>query len=162
MPHTWKSLIAHLSKIATEDHERTICCPCCGNREHTARYGFYKRYNFDDQTLILVQRYRCNNYQCPRRTFSVLPHPFLRILRASLCMFQFVLALLEGGNTIAGIARITGQTWPRIGRWIHRAAHLRAWIRNDDAFSPHPCSRPPREWPGFVRDLSRVCYPGRC
>lgn len=162
MPHTWNLLISILSENATKECKQLIRCPCCGNRERIPKYGFYSRYNFDDQTVVPIQRFRCDNTQCPRRTFSILPHPFLRILRASLCMFQFILSLLASGKSIAAIARMTGQTWPRIQRWIRRAADIRSIIQTEDAFSPMPCIRPLREWPLFVRDLSHVCYPGKC
>lgn len=161
MPHTWKSLIAVLSEIATQEYERTICCPCCGNRERTPKYGFYMRYNFDEQTLVTIQRFRCDNDQCPRITFSILPHPFMRILRASLCMFQFVLALWESRQSIASIARTTSRTWSRVQRWIRRAADIRSKLETDFSFSVHPCRRPIKEWSVFVRDFSHVCYPGR-
>jgi len=161
MPHAWKSLISILSEIATQKPAQAICCPCCGNRERTTKYGFYERYNFDEQALVSIQRFRCDNDQCPRRTFSVLPHPFLRVLRASLCMFRFILSLWESGQSIALVARKTGQTWPRIQRWISRAEDIRSRLGSDDAFSALPCLKPIQGWTEFVRDFSHACYPGR-
>lgn len=161
MPRTWKLFISILSEIATQKSEQIICCPFCGNREHTTKYGFYMRYNFDDESLVSIQRFRCDNDQCPRRTFSVLPHPFLRILRPSLCMLRFILSLWESHLSIASIARMTGQTWPRIQRWIRRAADIRSRLDSDEAFLPPPCIKPIQEWTLFVRDFSHACYPGR-
>ena len=40
--------------------------------------------------LIDIQRYLCKHDHC-RRTFSILPHPFLRISRFSLCLFHELL-----------------------------------------------------------------------
>lgn len=162
MPHTWKSLITHLSEIATQEYDRTIVCPCCGNKERTPKHGFYMRYSFDERTQVRIQRFRCDNDQCPRTTFSVLPHPFMRILRASLCMFQWVLSLWQNRQSVASIARNIGATWSRTQRWIGRALDIQKKLEYDFAFSVPPCLKPVREWSLFVRDFSHACYPVRC
>ena len=83
MPTLWNSLLSFLSEITSENYTTLICCPHCGNRDSYVKYGFYSRYLFDDH-LTKIQRYRCDNDLCPHTTFSILPHAFLRIHRASL------------------------------------------------------------------------------
>ncbi len=159
MPHTWKSLITYLSNITKENYDSIICCTHCGNRDSYVKWGFYSRYLFNDE-LVKVQRYRCDNDLCPRRTFSVLPHAFLPIVRVSLCMLMYVLQLYEKGHCVAHIARCTGNEWPRIRRWISKAILIREWLsrENKDAF---PCLSPNTHWPPFTRNFYWAFYPNR-
>ena len=120
MPHPWNSLLSFLSELTRENDDSLIYCPHCGNRHSYVKNGFYRRYSFDDK-LINIQRYRCDNDKCPRKTFSILPHALLRIVRASLCMFMYVLQMYEQGNSIASIVRYTDSNWPRMQRWVARA-----------------------------------------
>jgi hypothetical protein len=73
-------------------------------------------------------------------------------------MLIYVLKLYEQGNTIAGIARYTGNDWQRIQRWIAKALPIREWLRQeyDNVF---PCLV--KNWTSFVRDFSWAFYPGR-
>jgi transposase-like protein len=155
----WFTLITVLSKITRKNSNPIICCPYCGNRHTFIKWGFYHRYLFDD-SLITIQRYRCDNDLCPRKTFSVLPHPFLRIVRASLCMLMYILSLHEHGHCIVGIARQTGNTWTRIQRWIHKAVSIRDWI-SQEYFDAAPCLSSDSKWTGFIRDFSWAFYPAR-
>jgi hypothetical protein len=56
MPDTWRSLITNLSKITRESSGRVVCCIHCGNRHTYKKWGFYRRYLFNDE-LINIQRY---------------------------------------------------------------------------------------------------------
>ena len=111
MPPTWNSLISFLSEITRENSPSIIQCSHCGNRDCFRKWGHYRRYLFDDE-LVNIQRYRCDNDQCPRTTFSILPHAFLPIIRASVCILMYVLRMYELGLCIAQIAQNTGNTWP--------------------------------------------------
>jgi len=155
----WFSLISILSEITRKNSAPVICCPHCGNQFTFVKWGFYYRYLFDDE-LMAIQRYRCDNDLCPRKTFSVLPHAFLRIARASLCMLMYILSLYESGQSISGIARRTGNSWPRIKRWIGKASSIRDWIRQEYP-AGFPCMAADRQWTGFIRDFSWAFYPGR-
>ena len=159
MSHPWNSLLTVLSKVTRENYNSLICCPRCGNRFSYVKHGFYSRYLFDDD-LIKIQRYRCDNDLCSQKTFSVLPHAFLRIARPSLCMFMYVLKMYEQGSSIASIARHIGTNWPRMQRWIIKATAIRDWIRIERRGVP-PCSSSKMEWPSFTRDFSWAFYPGR-
>lgn len=157
--HPWSSLISILSEITRKNSVPVIGCPHCGNQFTYVKWGFYYRYLFDDE-LIAIQRYRCDNDLCPRKTFSVLPHAFLRIVRVSLCMLMYILTLHKSGLSISGIARQTGNTWPRIKRWIKKAASIRNWIRQEYP-AGFPCMSANRQWAGFIRDFSWTFYPDR-
>lgn len=159
MPPTWNSLISILSKITRENHPSAIQCTHCGNHSSFIKWGSYRRYLFDDE-LINIQRYRCDNDQCPRTTFSVLPHAFLPIARASVCMLMYVLMMNEQGQCIAQIAKKTGSTWPRIQRWISKARLLREWLKKEYG-KACPCYLQTSHWYAFARDFSWAFYPAR-
>jgi transposase-like protein len=155
----WPSILTALSEITRKNYTTLIRCPHCGNKFCFVRYGFYSRYLFDDE-LVQIQRYRCDNDQCPQKTFSILPHAFLRIARIPLCLFMLVLRLDEQGYSIAAIARYTGSNWPRIQRWIAKAEKIKKWIDTEQKHS-HPCLLPKDQWSLFIRDFSWAIYPRR-
>lgn len=157
MPATWNSLITALSDITRENCDALVCCPHCGNRYVYTKWGFYERYLFDDE-IIKIQRYRCDDESCPRKTFSVLPHAFLPIMRMSLCMLMAVLKMVEQGKSVASIARETGNTWPRIKRWTKRALSVRDWLVKEYGHVS-PCCMKIDQWTRLVRDFSWVFYP---
>ncbi len=159
MHHPWSSLITFLSEITRENCDSIVCCTHCGNRHAYKKWGFYSRYAFDDR-LINIQRYRCDNDLCPLKTFSILPHAFLPIIRASLCMLMHVLKMLEQGQTIAAIARHTDSSWPRMQRWITKAVLIREWL-DQEYGKALPCLSQDRRWPTFTRDFSWAFYPDR-
>jgi transposase-like protein len=157
MRHPWDSLITVLSDITRENLDLLVCCTHCGNRHTFIKWGFYKRYLFNDE-LINIQRYRCDNDLCPQKTFSILPHAFLPVIRASVCMLMYILKMYEQGRTISAIARHTGSNWPRIHRWIAKALSIRSWLQKeyDNIFS---CHLKNRNWTSFTRDFSWAFYP---
>ena len=159
MPRPWSSLISFLSEITRKNCDLIICCTHCGNRHTYVKWGFYSRYLFDDE-LINIQRFRCDNDLCPRKTFSILPHALLPIMRASLCMLMYILKMYEQGNSIAGIARHTGSNWTRIQRLIAKAMSIRDWIKQEYD-STSACLSASRQWTYFIRDFSWAFYPNQ-
>lgn len=158
MHHPWPSLIAVLSKITRENSSSVVCCNHCGNRHTYVKWGFYRRYLFNNE-LVNIQRYRCDNDSCPCKTFSILPHAFLPIIRASVCMLMYVLKMYKD-NSIAAIARHTSSTWQKIHRWIAKASTIKKWLEQEYA-DTSPCLVPNREWSSFARDFSWAFYPKR-
>jgi len=156
----WNSLITVLSEITRKNYITLICCPHCGNRHTYIKWGFYKRYLFNDE-LMDIQRFRCDNDLCPRKTFSILPHALLPILRTSLCMLMYVLKMYEQGNSIANIVQHTGSNWQRIQQWIKKALIIRDWFRQEYNNRLSPCLSPDRFWASFTRDFSWAFYPKR-
>lgn len=157
MHHPWRSLIAVLSKITRENSSSIICCTHCGNCHTYVKWGFYRRYLFNDE-LINIQRYRCDNDLCPCKTFSILPHAFLPIVRASVCMLMYILKMYKQGCTITAIARHTGNTWQKIQRWISKAMAIDNWFTQEYA-DTCPCLTQGRQWSSFTRNFSWAFYP---
>jgi len=157
MHHPWSSLITVLSKITRESSNSVIFCRLCGNRHSYVKWGSYSRYLFNNE-LINIQRYRCDNDLCPRKTFSILPHAFLPIIRVSLCMLMHILEMYEEGETIASIARYTDSNWPRMQRLIFKALSIRKWIQKEYN-NVFPCLSQNRRWTSFTRDLCWAFYP---
>jgi len=159
MPPTWNSLISFLSEITRKNRSSIVQCTHCGNRRAYIKWGCYRRYLFDDE-LINIQRYRCDNDLCHRKTFSILPHAFLPIERASVCMLMYVLTLYEQGDSIPQIAKKTANTWPRIKRWIAKALSLRDWLQTEYGQTcPGFCQT--ADWFSFTRDFTWAFYPAR-
>ena len=159
MPPTWNPLIIFLSEITRKNSTPIIQCSHCGNRNCFIKWGHYSRYLFNDE-LVNIQRYRCDNDLCPRKTFSILPHAFLPIERASVCMLMYVLTMYEQGNSIAQIARDTANTWSRIQRWIRKACMIRDWLKNEYGQTAL-CFHRTANWFTFTRDFSWAFYPAR-
>lgn len=159
MPRPWNSLLKVLSEITRKNSDLLVCCTHCGNRHTYIKWGFYIRYLFNDER-INIQRYRCNNDLCPKKTFSILPHAFLPIFRASLCMLMYVLKMYEQGSSIAHIARQTDSNWPRIQRWIAKAILIRNWLEQEYPNAPQ-CMNPNSQWTSFTRNFSWAFYPNR-
>ena len=94
MPHQLLSIVLDLNEIAKKNQTGPTACHWCNNQDNIIKYGKYKRYDFTGEELIDIQRYLCKHDQC-RRTFSILPHPFLRFTRFPLCLLSVLLQLLD-------------------------------------------------------------------
>lgn len=164
MSPTLMSILLYLSESAKENHTGPVVCHWCNNGVNIIKYGKYQRYGFAGEDLIDIQRYLCKHDQC-RRTFSILPHPFLRISRFSLCMFNELLRLCDGHMGIAEIARRFAVSWPTIPRGIEMARRIVSWIRQEaktqPPWTPHPCMHPLRSWSEFMRMFAAKFYPKR-
>ena len=164
MSPTLLSIVWYLIESAKENQTGPVVCCWCNNRVNIIKYGKYKRYGFTSEELIDIQRYLCKHDQC-RRSFSILPHPFLRITRFSLCMFNELLRLVEEDLRIAKIARRFAVSWPTIPRAVEKALHIVDWIRQEaktqPAWAPHPCRHPCRCWSEFIRMFAAKFYPKR-
>lgn len=160
MPTTWNLLTFFLSDVTRKNVSSVIQCTCCGNDKNYVKNGNYTRYLFNDGRRK-IQRYRCDNDQCPQKTFSVLPHAFLPVLRASLCMLMHILMMHEKeGRCVAEIARKTGNTWSRIKRWIQKAISIREWLSKEN-IDICTCLSRGDSWSSFTRKFSWAFYPAR-
>ncbi len=101
-------------------------CPVCGEKYKTIKYGFYDRFvvdpvlrcfQFNVQDKIHIQRYLCRNSKCKRKTFSILPFPYLRFIRHSLAFLILVLELAtEQGKSLYWISKKSGRSWKVVKR----------------------------------------------
>jgi len=164
MPHHLLNILLELNELAKENQTGTIACHWCNNQDNIIKYGKYKRYDFTGEELIDIQRYLCKHDQC-RRTFSILPHPFLRFTRFSLCLLTVLLQLLDQKMPIARICRqlAIGRTsayWAitkgrRIVDWLAQEANA------EPVWAPCPCFNPAAHWSDFVRMFAMQFYPKR-
>lgn len=164
MPHPMLSILLNLDAIAKKNQTGPIACHWCNNQDNIIKYGTYKRYTFSGQEQTRVQRYLCKHDQC-RRTFSILPHPFLRITRVTLCMLTCVMQWLDQSTPIAEICRHLGINRSMVYWAIKRGRGVLTWIdreaRIDPVWAPSPCIDPPAHWSDFIRMFAMTFYPKR-
>lgn len=165
MPQFLLSILLHLTEAAKENQTGPVVCHWCNNRINIIKYGKYQRYGFAGNELIDIQRYLCKHDRC-RRTFSILPHPFLRITRFSLCMFNELMQLLDQQISVAQIARRLGLSRPIIVLAIEKGRSIMDWLdqeaKTEPVWAPAPCINPSRCWSEFIRMFAAKFYPKRC
>jgi hypothetical protein len=140
-----------------------IRCPLCGERLRICRYGHYLRYRFEDDGRLAVQRYGCLNPGCPRRTFSIPPHPYLPFCRIPLCLLMAVLINHRvNKHTINRCARYLKCSWHAAKRAFTSALRLINWFLRESsagAIPLTPCLE--HTWPAFTRAYSYAFFPDR-
>ena len=164
MSPTWSSFIASLVSIAMENHAPVIACTECGERDLFEKHGSYSRRALDGESTINIPRFKCYNDICPRVTFSILPYPMLRYVRASLCMFCHVLLMFEQQTPIHEIAEFTGNSWAVTQRWIKRAQEIRIWLQetaSSVSWEGDICKLNKNIWHHFIQQFSWYFYPAR-
>lgn len=164
MPHPTLPILFNLNDIAKKNQTGPVACHWCNNQVNIIKYGTYKRYGFSGQEQFKVQRYFCKHDQC-RRTFSILPHPFLRITRWTLCMLNALMQLVDQHNSTAKMCRRLGLTRCMVDGAIKRWRGLLDWIdqeaKTQPTWAPSPCIDPPARWSDFIRMFAMKFYPKR-
>ena len=165
MPQTLMIMISHLIEAAKENHTGAVACCWCNNVENIIKHGTYERYAFLTQELIKIQRHLCKSDRCGR-TFSILPHPFLRITRWSLCMYQEILNLIESQISRSEVRRRLELSWPTtIARAVERARDILSWVdqeaKTEPIWAPSPCMHPSQCWSDFIAMFAAHFYPKR-
>lgn len=164
MSHPLLSILLYLTEAAKENQTGPVVCHWCNNRVNIIKYGKYQRYGFAGNERIDIQRYLCKHDQC-RRTFSILPHPFLRITRFSLCMFNALIKLLDQQHSAAQIARSLDLSWSTIVLAIEKGRSIMHWLaqeaKTEPVWAPTPCINPSRTWSEFIRMFAMKFYPKR-
>jgi hypothetical protein len=164
MPHQLLNIVLDLNEIAKENQTGPIACHWCNNQDNIIKYGTYERYEFTGEGRIRIQRFFCKRDQC-RRTFSILPHPFLRFTRFTLCLLTALLQLLDRHVSTAESCRRLGLSrnmanWDRqkgrdILQWIEQE------VQTQPSWAPSACIAPSRHWSDFVRMFAMKFYPQR-
>ncbi len=160
------NLIAPLYLAAPDIIEplELIACPACNSAKGHICWGHYWRYRPGTDQREAIQRFLCKNDECPRQTFSVLPHPFLRIVRFTLCSLFAILAMFEAGETVSELARQFGVARSTIRRAVGFSRRLKTWMDRESQtapWAPSPCFCPKRLWSSFIRAFSWAFYPAR-
>jgi transposase-like protein len=138
MPHQLLNIVVDLNEIAKKNQTGPIACHWCNNQDNIIKYGTYQRYDFSGQDRIRIQRLLCKRDQC-RRTFSILPHPFLRFTRFSLCLLTVLLQLIDQQMPIAQICRRLAIGRTRV-YWAIKKGRRVALRDHQSAFAPQ-CQR---------------------
>ena len=164
MPHQLSGILWDLNEIAKENQTGPTACHWCNNQDNIIKYGKYKRYEFAGEGLIDIQRYLCKHDQC-RRTFSILPHPFLRFTRFSLCLLSVLLQLLDQKISIARVCRQLTIGRTRVYWVIKNGRDILDWIEKEantePVWAPWPCIAPSSHWSDFIRMFAMHFYPKR-
>lgn len=164
MPHPMLLILLEVDKIAKENQTGPVACCWCNNKINFIKYGSYHRYGFAHGERIKIQRYLCKHDRC-RRTFSILPHPFLRITRITLCMLTCMMQLLDQQLPIAQIGRQLGLTRSVIKGVIKKGRQVLEWLdqeaQAEPSWAPSPCLDPGRHWSDFIRMFAAKFYPKR-
>lgn len=157
------TILAYLAETARKNETGPVACVWCNNGINIIKYGTYERFDFVDESAK-IQRWLCKDDRCGR-TFSIPPHPFLRIVRFSLCVFNELLAMLARQVSIAEIARRLKVGWPAARRAVEKAREVAEWlgreVRAEARWSPSPCMNPGGCWSYFVRMFAAKFYPKR-
>jgi len=156
-----QAILWSASYIAKQKVNSDIVCPQCGERRLVIKWGCYHRYLFDGDDTAAIQRFRCLNRRCIRCTFSVLPHPFLPVLRVPLCFLLALISLHQKGHSIARLAREAGKRWAMIRRCLTIAGRIRAFLNNEFADIGSPCLQPAMAWTAFTQRFSWAFFPQR-
>ncbi len=164
MAPTLNGFIDYLTETIKQNQTGPVECTWCNNSANIIKYGTYHRYAFTGGELIPIQRYLCKRELC-KRTFSILPHPFLRITRFSLCIFRMLLNMIQQKMPVSQIAFSSDLSWSAVHRAIQSAGKIFSWIRQeavtDPQWAPCPCMNPPQNWSHFIRMFAAKFYPKR-
>jgi len=159
-PSSWLTI---LRSEENSNPKADIRCPLCGERLRICRYGHYWRYRFEDNGRLAIQRYGCLNPGCPRRTFSIPPHPYLPFCRIPLCLLMAVLIKHRvKKHTINRCARYLDLSWHTAKRALASAYRLLNWFIHEStagAITLIPCLK--HTWPAFTRAYSYAFFPDR-
>ena len=163
MPHQVSSILVHLNEIAKKYQTGPVACQWCNNQDNLIKYGTYRRYDFSGQQ-IRIQRYLCKRDLC-KRTFSILPHPFLRFTRFTLCMLSAMVQLIDQQVGIAQACRRLGLCRSMAYWAMNKGRDILQWIdqeaKADSVWAPCPCMDAPGLWSDFVRMFAMKFYPKR-
>ncbi len=150
-------------QVAKYEMTSEIQCPECGERLSIWSHGSYLRYKLESNTQVSVPRYRCLALDCPRKTFSILPFPFLRYVRHSLCTLMImVLIFLKGSQTKSELGRDLNVGRRRLGRALVRGLEVWRWFRKESVMArwgPWPPHKPELCWTAFTQSFSHRFYP---
>jgi len=161
MPTPLKTILECLTARAKLNISGPIACPRCGEMNLVSKYGFYSRFLFTGGHTIKIQRYLCNNDRCPRKTFSILPYPFLRIVRVGLC-FLYELGEARKKANIRELSKSSGFCRRTVRRLLEKAKQLGQWLEAElkaESWKGLPWLQPSSLWTIFNHMFSQRFYP---
>jgi len=158
-------IMSRICKIAkTGKEEKPICCPYCAS-QLVIRNGTYPRAHPHTDEEVRIQRYLCKMPTCPCVTFSVVPFPFLRVVRHFFATVMYCNILYNVNNlNQAAVVRQLGVTRGVAKRLATFCDRFILWFDHERRFAewgPAPETPPAISWPDFLRDFSHSMYPGK-
>jgi len=150
-------------RFAKTKTSQEVKCPECGERDRIWGHGSYQRYALAASHQVAVPRFRCLQPRCPRNTFSILPFPFLRVVRHSLCTLM-VLAVMfsQAQKSKSAWARELAIGRRSLHRALAKATAVRVWFEREVTvalWGPWPPHRPGSHWTAFTQAFSHRFYP---
>jgi hypothetical protein len=155
-------MISLLEIDNSRKQEPSICCPHCTTNCIT-HYGSYLRSRPKLSVLQRIPRFRCKSPTCPWKTFSVLPHPLLPIVRHFSETIRRCMSSISKQSQ-ARYTRIFGLSRGVVKRLVILGAKFLPWFDHEKkivGWGPNPDAIPLLSWPDFIRDFSQSFYPKR-
>jgi len=150
-------------RFAKTKTSQVVKCPECGERDRIWGHGSYQRYALAASHQVAVPRFRCLQPRCPRKTFSILPFPFLRVVRHSLCTLMVLATLFVNGPTNKSArARELGIGRRSFNRALAKATDVMGWFEREAAvarWGRWPPHRPDSDWTALTQAFSHRFYP---
>ena len=160
-PHL--SILSACCAVAKSSRPEKPACPECGERVSIWAHGSYWRYAPGSSSQVLIPRFRCLHARCPRQTFSILPFPFLRYVRHSLCLLVLVSFLIVSQQvSLRGLAQKLDLSRRTLQRAVARGHQVSHWLQQEGLASrwgPWPCHQPSQTWTDFTQAFSHRFYP---
>ena len=159
-------MMKKLFEIKESDKKKQqIRCPHCFSTL-IIRHGTYQRAHPQKlSTHVKIQRYLCKSNPCPGNTFSVLPYPFLRVVRHFFTTVLLCRNLSESPqHSQASIARQLRLKRGRVKRLCEFCQRFIPWFRHERRIAdwgPSPEENPNTFWFDFIRDFSHYFYQTR-
>ena len=152
-------------KKKSDKGEPQVRCPHCAS-SLTIRYGNYQRAHPEESIQVNIQRYLCKFPDCQWQTFSVLPYPFLPIIRHFYHTLLLCHMLCNTKKVIqAAISRQLGLGRGVIKRLSTFSYRFFSWFEGEKKIAdwgPTPDTDPSLFWADFSRDFSQSLYRKRC
>ncbi len=139
-----------------------VKCPHCQSSHFYVKFGFYSRYRFGSSELIRIQRYKCKKHK-ENVTFSILPFPYMRIIRHCLAVILWVTQLMEDEQLRQHeLCRLLNLSRGVVKRLIQRGTEITQWFRGEAhhaRWGPKPWIQPSSCWTAFCQQFSIAIYP---
>jgi len=148
--------------FANSETPSVIKCPSCGEDRCFHGHGSYLRHHVLGCGQEAIPRFKCLNPLCRRKTFSILPFPFLRWVRHKLNHLLILLVCFSNQNGVSALARWWDRSRPVIRCALGHASQLKGLIERE-ARAEQPWALPwihiRTSWTCFTQAASYALYP---
>lgn len=155
-------MISLLEIDNSRKHDPPIRCPHCATN-CIIRYGSYQRAHPKLPDSQRIPRFRCKSPNCSWKTFSVLPQPFIPIVRHFAETIRRCMSAIKEQSQ-ADCTRILGLSRGVVKRLVVLGAKYLPWFDHEKkiaGWGSDPDTIPLLSWTDFTRDFSQKFYPKR-